>query len=509
VTFWLVYGVVFVLMLWALSPGRTLQDALSAELLQGHLAGGYQLRNPPLYEWLLFGFQQVFGSGPLSYLALRYSLMATIGILFYAALLRVVTNEVVAAAFSLSLLLFFWFGWEAHHSISHSLALLAASLALLISALSYVDRPTSGRAILLGFIVGLGLMAKWSFVLVLVSLGAALALTPETRWIFVNPRTLLVPLFAVLPALPFVVWLANLDSGLLFSRAAPSSQSVNFQQAQRGAFVFLTGIPLVFLPWIVFVLGFATRFQTQGGKGGSNAATRIALITACVGPLLMALSILAVTFGGVALFGITRFAIHYLFPFCLFAALAIAGVVARRVITEPFAVMLAATSLLVAGVIFLVKLGSFFVVPERFEATNLAPYAELAKELTRRGLGSAQFVTLSPRDAGNLRIYLPEAHALSLSARIEPPLRDTVANRQCLILWGGDYSVPPRPASKTRGIDRFLKLLGIAADAETAEDIAIDWRRPLLGEKRRFIWHVLRGDEIQSNCQRVARRGRQ
>ena len=46
--FWLLWSLAFVLMLWAVSPGRTLQDALAAELLQGHLAGGYQLRNPPL-----------------------------------------------------------------------------------------------------------------------------------------------------------------------------------------------------------------------------------------------------------------------------------------------------------------------------------------------------------------------------------------------------------------------------------------------------------------------------
>jgi hypothetical protein len=68
-------------MLWAVSPARTLQDALAAELLQGHLAVGYQLRNPPLYEWLLWTVQQLVGPGPLSYLMLRYGLIATIGIL--------------------------------------------------------------------------------------------------------------------------------------------------------------------------------------------------------------------------------------------------------------------------------------------------------------------------------------------------------------------------------------------------------------------------------------------
>ena len=169
--FWLTWCAAFVLMLWAVSPGRTLQDALAAELLQGHLAGGYQVRNPPLYEWLLWSVQQISGPGPLSYLVLRYALIAATGLLFYVALLRTVASQRLAAAFSLSLVLLYWFGWEIHHSVSHSLALLAASLALFIAALAYAERPTATRAFFLGLIIGLGLMAKWSFLLVVLSLG--------------------------------------------------------------------------------------------------------------------------------------------------------------------------------------------------------------------------------------------------------------------------------------------------------------------------------------------------
>jgi energy-coupling factor transporter transmembrane protein EcfT len=87
------------------------------------------------------------------------------------------------------------------------------------------------------------------------------------------------------------------------------------------------------------------------------------------------------------------------------AALALAGLAARRVEEQRFAKRLAIVSLAVALVIFFVKLASFYVVPRGSQATNLLPYARLADELTRRGLGSAQFVTLSPRDAGNLSIY--------------------------------------------------------------------------------------------------------
>ena len=133
--FWLLWCAAFVLMLWAVSPGRTLQDALAVELLQRHLAGGYQVRNPPLYEWLLWSVQQISGPGPLSYLVLRYALIAATGI----PVLRGVAAYGCEPTPRRSLL--------AHScSVSHSLALIAASLALFIAALAHAERPTATRA---------------------------------------------------------------------------------------------------------------------------------------------------------------------------------------------------------------------------------------------------------------------------------------------------------------------------------------------------------------------------
>jgi 4-amino-4-deoxy-L-arabinose transferase-like glycosyltransferase len=290
--FWLIWCAAFVLMLWVVSPGRTLQDALSAELLQGHLAGGYQLRNPPLYEWMLWTLQQIFGTGPLSYLVLRYALVAAIGMLFYAALRRTVASPTLAAAFSLSLVLFYWFGWEIHHGVSHSLALLAASLALYLVALAYAERPSAAGALLLGLIVGIGLMSKWNFVLVVLSLGLALALTPETRRIYRDPRSLLLLVGAALPVLPFALWLANIDPDLIGRRLTPASGSLSAAQWLRAAFVFVTGIPLVFLPWLAFVLFFGWRFPRSSHASPPSrqaaairvaGATAIAISAACCG----------------------------------------------------------------------------------------------------------------------------------------------------------------------------------------------------------------------------------
>ncbi|MFZ1069755.1 MAG: glycosyltransferase family 39 protein [Methyloceanibacter sp.] len=170
---------------------------------------------------VLWAVQQAVGPGPLSYLILRYALIATTGILFAVALLRTIGSTRLAAAFSLSLVLFFWFGWEIHQSVSHTLALLAAVLALFIAALAFAERPTAARAFLLGLIMGLGLMAKWSFLLLLLSLGVALAATRETRRIFRDPRTRLVLAGAALPILPFGLWLATIDLDLVGRRTMP------------------------------------------------------------------------------------------------------------------------------------------------------------------------------------------------------------------------------------------------------------------------------------------------
>jgi hypothetical protein len=509
--FWLLWSLAFVLMLWVVSPGRTLQDALAAELLQGHLAGGYQLRNPPLYEWLLWMVQQVVGPGPISYLILRYSLIAATGILFYAALLRTVASARLAAAFSLSLVLFFWSGWEIHHSVSHTLALLAASLALWIAALAYAERPTAGGALLLGLIAGIGLMAKWSFLLVGLSLGVALAVTPETRRLYREPRTLLVPASAALPILPFAMWLATIDPDLVGRRTVPSGRELSLDQALQGVAAFITGIPLVFLPWIAFVLFFAWRFPKSPPSSpalSQAVAIRLASVTAVVTLALMAALLLGAFATGGALFGISRYAIHYLFPFSLFAALALAGLFAQRIEEQRFGQRLAIISLAVALVIFFVKLASFYVVPGSSEANNLLPYARLADEITKRGLGTAQFVTLSPRDAGNLAIYLPEARALSLSARIEPPPADPVSDRPCVLLWGGEYSVPPAaPPEPNPSPSKLLRPLGVGRSAGGTEDVAVDWPKPLFGAQRRSVWHLLRGDNIDTICRRVAAKG--
>ena len=135
------------------------------------------------------------------------------------------------------------------------------------------------------------------------------------------------------------------------------------------------------------MLFFAWRFPkaptVTAGAASRRGDQALPGLTAITTLAVMAAFLLFAMATGSALFGITRFAIHYLFPFSLFAALALSGLAAQRVNEEQFAPRLALTSLAIALVIFLLKLGSFYVVPPASEATNLLPYDRLAEELTQ------------------------------------------------------------------------------------------------------------------------------
>ena len=61
----------------------------------------------------------------------------------------------------------------------------------------------------------------------------------------------------------FVLWLANIDPDLISRRAVPPGSGLSAARSLGGALVFITGTPLVFLPWIAFVLLFAWRFRRR------------------------------------------------------------------------------------------------------------------------------------------------------------------------------------------------------------------------------------------------------
>lgn len=484
--YWIGFGVIFGAIQVLSSSTLTMDAAVTAETVQRQLAPAYQIRNPPLFDWMYFMVQAGFGDSILSHSVLRYTLITAIGLLHYAAFLQVGCNRRLAAAFSYSLIFFVWMASDVHYHFTHSLPLVAAGLATWICAIAYVERPRSWLAALLGFCLGLGIVAKWSFPLPLAGAVIAFALDSRARAAFARWRSLLIPVIALIPILPVAYWIATIDRNLIFvvHDVLVRTPEPYVDRVGVAVWKYLTSIPLYLLPWPVIIgLIFlrARRGATVGGSMHPNGwlAASMTLWTIGLG------------FAGVVVLGVDNMGMRYMFPILLTAPIAMAAWVAPRVDDSEFARTTLAVATVVTILAVIIRLWSFHIVDGLWSANTRqrVPYERLAHELTIRGLAAAQFVTSGDRDAGNLMAQLPEARAMSVnSVRIEPPPTDDQPERVCVVLWGGnDWRVPgqPRPLKTPEALAPI-----IATATGAIEDIVVDWPSLLYGEDRRSIWRI-------------------
>ena len=75
---------------------------------------GYAPKQPPLYDWVLWGLQQLTGPTLVSFLILKYSLLiATVGFV-YASARRVIGDPLWAMLTADSMALIYHIGWRFH-----------------------------------------------------------------------------------------------------------------------------------------------------------------------------------------------------------------------------------------------------------------------------------------------------------------------------------------------------------------------------------------------------------
>ena len=102
------------------------QDDVTSNILAQTLAPGYVLKQPPLYEWLLWSVQRLIGPTLPSFLILKYGLLtATFGFLYLLAK-RVFADQRWAALAALSPLLLYHIGWNLHEGVTQTMALICA-----------------------------------------------------------------------------------------------------------------------------------------------------------------------------------------------------------------------------------------------------------------------------------------------------------------------------------------------------------------------------------------------
>ena len=207
-TWLLLYLVAHFIIRLFFSPTLQLDDAEQVRLSQT-LALGYPIPQPPLYSWLSWGLFQWMETGLLPLTLLKYLL---IGLTFWFLWLSshyLFTHQQTRWLATFSLLLMPSFAWHMHQGFTHTI-LLGLAIAMSLHALLRLPRhDTSYDYLYLGFALGTGLMAKYSFVLFMIPLLIAALSISEYRQKLATPLISITIITIMLWVTPHLIWLGE------------------------------------------------------------------------------------------------------------------------------------------------------------------------------------------------------------------------------------------------------------------------------------------------------------
>lgn len=427
----LAYGLVFGGMRLATSDNIS-QDAAMANVLAQTLALGYDERQPPLYEWVLWSVQKATGPTLLSFLLIKYFLLsATFGFLYLAAR-RLFSDWRWQFIAAFSPLLLYQIGWNLHEGMTHTLMLTCAVAASLWVFMRLAERGAAGDYVLFGLIVGLGLLSKYGFAAFLIILLVSAFLQPALRRRFLTWRIFLALGVAAAVTAPFAYWLIaeHRDLVAVFDDAVAPMAS-EWLKARAIGLGLAFYAPLGFLfPLDVILLVFFPRIVREAW-GALKLCVRPRDWSRSVPdwPLLL----LHITIGGflclilgALLAGATHYLERYMHPLFLLTPLWLLVLVARTGNPERKVKVLAAVLLTVtmaAVPVRAMKLAKNLGA-ECGKCRMAAPYGELAEALRARGFNSGTIIASDRNDAGNLRRYFPKARIVCLQRpEYGPPVR--------------------------------------------------------------------------------------
>ncbi|MDR2195890.1 MAG: glycosyltransferase family 39 protein, partial [Gallionellaceae bacterium] len=203
---WLLIWMVMQILARALgSPALELDEAQQIVWTQ-QLALGYGTQ-PPLYTWIQWGMNQVFGPSVWSLTILKVSLLALTYGFMWAAARELSLPPKPAWWAAASLMWMPQMGWESLRDLTHSVLLNCLVAATLWLLARQVQRPRPIGFVWLGIALGLGMMSKYSFALFAGALMVAALSVPAVRSALLSRGWWWLPLIAGLLLLPHALWL--------------------------------------------------------------------------------------------------------------------------------------------------------------------------------------------------------------------------------------------------------------------------------------------------------------
>ncbi|MCH9807437.1 MAG: glycosyltransferase family 39 protein [Alphaproteobacteria bacterium] len=446
------------------------EDDVIDIVLSQDLRAGYDAfpRQPPLYNWVLWAAQQVFGPRLETFLIIKYgALVASAGFLYLAAY-RVLKDRLFALLTVESLALIYSIAWRFHEGFTHEVGAMVAVLATTWLFLRVLQEGRALDFVGLGVAMGLGFLTEPAYVVFLVTLIIAAMLQPGLRRAVGSPPLVLAFVAALAIASPYLLWMLDEPRRMLWlTRLWWDGWQFNGNglfDALRGPIAYLS--PLLFILPIVFPKWLQTAWVDLKTSPFQQQTANYELLVLHAGLLSFAASIL-----GALIFEINGLAVHVLMPLYLPIVIWLFGV-ARRAANQPLYIKrFGRLAIAIALVAFFARMANLYVMDPVCQKCRWGiPYATLAQEIRDRGFGgSGTIVSLEHELSGNLRALFPNAKLVTRGyPRFTPDGADWTRGR-VVYVWDRDL-----PDKKAQRFLRFLLPKGIrAADAEK---LVVPWQ---------------------------------
>lgn len=172
------------------------------------LTVGYDSQ-PPFYNWLQYGAEQIFGPTLLS-LSLLKNLLLFLSYLFFGlTAFMVLRSRDLAIIATLGLITIPQIGFEAQRDLTHTVAVIFTASLFLFSLVRAIRTPSLAAYTLTGFAIGLGVIAKYNFILLPAAAALAMLTEREFRRRLFDWRILVSGAIAAAVILPHALWFVD------------------------------------------------------------------------------------------------------------------------------------------------------------------------------------------------------------------------------------------------------------------------------------------------------------
>lgn len=215
-----------------ISPNVGLDEAEQILLTQS-FSWGYNSQ-PPLYTWIQYIYFELFGTNIFALALFKNTLLFLTYLFVYKSAKLATNNSTLALIAAASLILLPQISWESQRALTHSVLLTSISSIIIyvVFKIKYtVEKIHIGYYVLLGLLISIGMLTKYSFSIFIFAVFIASLLDKKLRSVILKKELIItLSIIAVLLA-PHVLWfIDNLTvvTSSTIGKLSPNGETFSF-----------------------------------------------------------------------------------------------------------------------------------------------------------------------------------------------------------------------------------------------------------------------------------------